>query len=142
MRLNNGTGFSAGEWADSLTNISLGDLLSGAYKDVEDERFNRNGAENCNALLQLSFSADSFDAAIAAHIARYQGKTEYQPTLASHTSSIWNAEETCDAFLFKKDHISREGGPCLSTIISTESHKQVPGRNSDCSDHLVKVVVL
>ncbi|XP_054822558.1 TSL-kinase interacting protein 1-like isoform X2 [Prosopis cineraria] len=138
LRLSNGTGFSAGEWADSLTNISVGDLLSGASEDLEDRFINPTGAENCNGLLQIPFSSDSFDAAIAAHISRHREKMGHQPTLASHTSSIWDAEETCDAFLFKKDPVSREVGSCVSPITSPESHKQVPGRNSICSEHLVE----
>ncbi|KAI9079685.1 hypothetical protein K1719_038306 [Acacia pycnantha] len=137
LRLSNGTGFSAGEWADSLTNISVGDLLSGPPENPEDKSINPSGAENCNGLLQIPLSADSFDAAIAA-LVRHQERMGHQPTLASHTSSFWDAEETCDAFLFKKDPVSREDGPCLSPIISTESHKQVPERNSDCSEHLVQ----
>ncbi|XP_028766270.1 TSL-kinase interacting protein 1 isoform X2 [Neltuma alba] len=136
LRLSSGMGFSAGEWADSLTNISIGDLLSGASEDLED--VNPTDAENCNGLLQIPFSADSFDAAIAAHISRHQEKMGHQPTLASHISSIWDAEETCDAFLFRKDPVSREAGPCLSPAISAESHKQVPGRNSDCSEPLIQ----
>ncbi|KAJ0817682.1 hypothetical protein HanPI659440_Chr00c05g0713871 [Helianthus annuus] len=45
---------------------------------------------------QISFSCDSFDAAIAAHI---NGKNTFQPTVVS---SIWDADEACDAFSFPK----------------------------------------
>lgn len=140
MRLSNGTGFSAGEWADSLTNISVGDLLSGVSQDLEDNCIDPPISENC--LPQIPFSCDSFDAAIAAHISRHQEKMGHQSTLATHTSSIWDAEETCDAFLFKRDPIPHEDRPCLSPITPTESHKQFPGRSSECSGNLVEVVIV
>ncbi|KAI4353603.1 hypothetical protein L6164_002539 [Bauhinia variegata] len=138
LRLSNGTGLSAGEWADSLTNISMGELLSGMSQDLEDNCLNPSNAENCHDLQQIPFSSDSFDAAIAAHMSRHQERMGHQPTLASHTSSIWDAEETCDAFLFRKDPVPHEDGPCLSPIIPIESHKQVPGRNNECSVRSVK----
>ncbi|KAF7834003.1 TSL-kinase interacting protein 1 [Senna tora] len=138
LRLSNGTGFSAGEWADSLTNISVGDLLSGVSQDLEDNCIDPPIAENRNCLPQIPFSSDSFDAAIAAHISRHQDKMGHQPTLASHTSSIWDAEETCDAFLFKKNPIPHEDGPHLSLINTIEPHKQFPGRSSEYSENLVK----
>lgn len=141
MKLSHGTGLSAGEWADSLTNISVGDLLSGVSQDLEDNCIDHPIAENCHNLHQIPFSSDSFDAAIAAHISRHQDKMG-QPTLASHMSSIWDAEETCDAFLFKKDPIPHEDGSCLSPIASLDSEKLVPGRSSECTEKLDKVVFL
>lgn len=140
LKLSSGTGQSAGEWADSLTNISVGDLLSGVSQDL-DNCIDPPIAEDCNDLQQIPFSSDSFDAAIAAHISRHQDKMG-QSTLASHMSSIWDAEETCDAFLFKKDPIPHEDGPRLSPFASLESEKKVPGRSSECSEKLAKVVFL
>lgn len=140
LRLSNGAGFSAGEWADSLTDISVGDLLSGMSQDPEDNCVDPPITENCSCLPQIPFSCDSFDAAIAAHISQHQDKMGHEPILASHASSIWDAEETRDAFLFKKDPIPREDVPNLCPITSTESHKQVSGRGYECSENLVKVV--
>lgn len=52
-----------------------------------------------HCLEQIPFTCDSFDAAIAAHISSHHkiGFTEPSP----HLSSIWDAEETCDAFSFR-----------------------------------------
>ncbi|MED6119116.1 TSL-kinase interacting protein [Stylosanthes scabra] len=126
MKLSGGTGLSAGEWADSLTNISVGDLLSGVSQDLEDNCINNPIAENCHGLQQIPFSSDSFDAAIAAHFSRHQDRMG-QPTMASHISSIWDAEETCDAFLFRKDPIPHKDGPCLSPNAMLDSENVVPG---------------
>ncbi|KAE9597877.1 putative transcription factor MYB/SANT family [Lupinus albus] len=112
------TGQSAGEWADSLTNISVGDLLSGVSEDLGN-CIDPPIAENCNGLQQIPFCSDSFDAVIAAHISRHQDKIG-QPT---HMPSIWDAEETCDAFLFKKNPVPQEGGPCLSPFASLKPEK-------------------
>ncbi|CAI9260183.1 unnamed protein product [Lactuca saligna] len=54
-----GMGLSTLEWVDSLTNISVGDLLS-------EVSHNAVGPTLCHQ--QISYSCDSFDAAIAAHI--------------------------------------------------------------------------
>ncbi|KAK4348496.1 hypothetical protein RND71_031251 [Anisodus tanguticus] len=51
----------------------------------------------------MPFSCYSFDAAIAAHIYEYQSKADSQMALPPQASSIWNAEDTCDAFAFKKN---------------------------------------
>lgn len=136
LRLSSGTGLSAGEWADSLTNISVGDLLSGVSQDPEDNCTDSPIAENCHDVQQIPFSSDSFDAAIAAHISRHQNKM-VQSSLASHMSSIWDAEETCDAFLFKKDPIVHEDRASLSPVASLESEKQVLESSSENLDKVV-----
>ncbi|KAL5740821.1 hypothetical protein ACOSQ2_030001 [Xanthoceras sorbifolium] len=100
MRLGNGNALSAGEWADSLTNISVGDLLSEVPHDLDAP-----AVADSQCLQQIPFSCDSFDAAIAAHISRHQNKMGVLSTLASHSSSIWDAEETCDAFSFQKNPV-------------------------------------
>ncbi|XP_031255601.1 TSL-kinase interacting protein 1 isoform X1 [Pistacia vera] len=100
MKSSNGTALSAGEWADSLTNISVGDLLSDVLHGIDASSV----AETSQCLQQIPFSCDSFDAAIAAHISKHQNKMEHVSTLTSHTTSIWDAEETCDAFSFQKNH--------------------------------------
>lgn len=113
MRPSNGIPVSAVEWADSLTNISIGDLLSGASQDADC--INQTALENSQCLQQIPFSCDSFDAAIAAHLCRQQEKMGGQPILASHaSSSIWDAEETCDAFSFQKNCIRSEESLGLS----------------------------
>ncbi|XP_014509919.1 TSL-kinase interacting protein 1 [Vigna radiata var. radiata] len=135
LKLSSGAGLSAGEWADSLTNISVGDLLSGMSQDLEDNCINPPIAENCHDVQQVPFSSDSFDAAIAAHISRHQDKMGHS-SLAAHMSSIWDAEETCDAFIFRRDHILHADRPCLSPVASLESEKKVPERSFEKLDEL------
>ncbi|CAL0313271.1 unnamed protein product [Lupinus luteus] len=125
LKPSSGTGQSPGEWADSLTNISVGDLLSGVSQDFGN-CIDPPIAENCNGLQQIPFCSDSFDAVIAAHISRHQDKMA-QPT---HMPSIWDAEETCDAFLFKKNPVPQEDGSCLSPFASLKSEK-VTRRSSE-----------
>ena len=67
-------------WADSLTNVSVGDLLSDA------------NSQNGSAWPGIPLSCDSFDTAIAGFLSRNQS-----PPMAS----IFDAEETCDEFSFK-----------------------------------------
>ena len=121
MRLNNGSGLSAVEWADSLTNISVGDLLSGVSQDMNANCANPPVADSSHCLQQIPFSCDSFDAAIAAHISRQQDKGGCQPTLAS---SIWDAEETCDGFLFQKNPVHRQETESLSGLATSNACTQ------------------
>ncbi|GLT25704.1 hypothetical protein SLA2020_008160 [Shorea laevis] len=103
QRLSSGTLLPAVEWADSLTNLSIEDLLSEVPDDLDSNCVDPPLAEGSQCLQQIPFSCDSFDAAIAAHISKHQERMEVPPILESHASSIWDAEETCDAFLFQKD---------------------------------------
>ncbi|GFP90782.1 tsl-kinase interacting protein 1 [Phtheirospermum japonicum] len=105
---------SAGEWADSLTNISVGDLLSVSAQ----HNLNTNCTEfqmpiGSNSFQLAPFSCDSFDAAIAAHIYKHQNKVDSQQGHnTSHAPpSIWDAEETCDAFSFQKMSAFCDKGP-------------------------------
>ncbi|XP_068646028.1 TSL-kinase interacting protein 1-like isoform X2 [Aristolochia californica] len=91
VRASDGIILSAGEWADSLTNITVGDLLSEASR-AADANYSEPPAP---CLQSIPFSCDSFDAAIAAHIS--SGSKELQ----NHVS-IWDGEETRDAFSFQK----------------------------------------
>ncbi|KAA8516568.1 hypothetical protein F0562_016926 [Nyssa sinensis] len=100
-RSSNCTTLSAGDWVDSLTNVSVSDLLSEVSHDMDASCIDPSLPGSSQCLLQIPFSCDSFDAAIAAHMYRHQNKTCFQPALASHASSIWDAEETCDAFSFQ-----------------------------------------
>ncbi|KAK9078650.1 hypothetical protein SSX86_002707 [Deinandra increscens subsp. villosa] len=102
------------EWADSLTNISVSDLLSDVNNSNSNININNNSnsKKNANGSIgtlgsQCAFSCDSFDAAIAAHISKTIGNnTGVQNTAAC--SSIWDAEETCDAFTFRKNNVLPE----------------------------------
>ncbi|KAL8263293.1 hypothetical protein R6Q59_024642 [Mikania micrantha] len=84
------------EWADSLTNISVGDLLSELSHNQDGNCVDSPLPPGSPCLQQISFSCDSFDAAIAAHI---NGKNTFHPAIVS---SIWDADEACDAFSFPK----------------------------------------
>ncbi|KAB1223672.1 TSL-kinase interacting protein 1 [Morella rubra] len=122
LRLGAGTGLSAGEWADTLTNISVSDLLSGVSHEVDAICVEAPVAESSQCLQQVPFSCDSFDAAIAAHISEHEDKIGYQATFPSHACSIWDAEETCDAFSFKKNLVHQED-PTASKVASPGAFK-------------------
>eukprot|EP00262_Sarcandra_glabra_P014543 TRINITY_DN4274_c0_g3_i1.p1 TRINITY_DN4274_c0_g3~~TRINITY_DN4274_c0_g3_i1.p1 ORF type:complete len:640 (+),score=113.85 TRINITY_DN4274_c0_g3_i1:241-1920(+) len=98
----NGTTLSAGEWADSLTNISFGDLLSEASRATDANCMVPlpAGGSDAPCLQPIPFSCDSFDAAIAAHLSGSEEMPSL-PTSVPH-SSIWDSEETCDGFSFRK----------------------------------------
>ncbi|XVF76419.1 hypothetical protein PTKIN_Ptkin13bG0264700 [Pterospermum kingtungense] len=139
QRLNSSTvALSAGEWADSLTNISVGDILAEVPHDLDGDCDDHTIAESLQCLQQIPFSCDSFDAAIAAHISRHQNKMEVS-SLASHVSSIWDAEETCDAFSFAKSPAPCADVPRFSCATSQAACKQIARSNSAGSDALVKV---
>ncbi|KAI3512135.1 hypothetical protein L1887_19343 [Cichorium endivia] len=110
QRINNGgnvgMGLSTLEWADSLTNISVGDLLSEVSRNAVGP------TSPCHQ--QISYSCDSFDAAIAAHINK--NKNGFHSTIQS---SIWDAEETCDAFSFPKN--SEKVQNSVNTLIPSTS---------------------
>lgn len=99
------------EWADSLTNISVSDLLS----DVSHHAVSPLRPLGSQSR-QIPFSCDSFDAAIAAHITKNLGNNAVETTVVS---SIWDAEETCDAFTFRKFN-----APSEKTHASKESCNQ------------------
>lgn len=125
MRLQTQTVLTPAEWADSLTNISVGDLLAEAT-DIMDTTCvgpSLQGSSQC--LQEVPFSCDSFDAAIAALIHKHEDKSGFQPTVDSHVpSSIWDAEETCDAFSFQKNFVSIEKVLGASTKDSPETYEQ------------------
>ncbi|XP_043701182.1 TSL-kinase interacting protein 1-like [Telopea speciosissima] len=103
-RMSNGTSFSAREWADSLTNISIGDLLSDESRAMDSTCIGQPTEGVSQYLQQIPFSCDSFDAAIAAHISSHQDRSGLisGQVQVSHSYSIWDAEETCDGFSFQK----------------------------------------
>ncbi|XP_043697645.1 TSL-kinase interacting protein 1 isoform X2 [Telopea speciosissima] len=97
-RTNKGVTLSSVACPDSLTNISIGGLLSEASLQGNTSCDPVIGNDLC--LQQVPFTCDSFDAAISNLIhGRAQG-----PKLSSNGSfsSILDAEETCHAFPFQK----------------------------------------
>ncbi|KAK9733353.1 hypothetical protein RND81_04G062300 [Saponaria officinalis] len=92
------TSLSAGEWADSLTNVSA-DLLPEAPGDAIANCIEIPG-QRSHCVEEIPFTCDSFDAAIAAHISSQYKSSSSRPS--PHLSSIWDAEETCDEFTFRK----------------------------------------
>ncbi|XWS55851.1 hypothetical protein CRYUN_Cryun09bG0035400 [Craigia yunnanensis] len=140
QRFNNITAaLSAGDWADSLTNISVGDILAEVPHDLDGNCVDHPVAESLQCLQQIPFSCDSFDAAIAAHISRHQNKMEAL-SLASHASSIWDAEETCDAFSFSKNPSPCADIPRFSSATSQAACKQIARSNSAESGTLIKLL--
>lgn len=95
------------------------------------------GRSQC--LQQIPFSCDSFDAAIAAHISRQKDKMRCEPTMVSHVSSIWDAEETCDAFVFQKNSAFHQEGTSSSGVAHPGDCKQMASTSSSGFDRMVEV---
>ncbi|CAI9783169.1 unnamed protein product [Fraxinus pennsylvanica] len=129
---------SSGEWADSLTCISVGELLSDSMLNVDANCTESPLPVGSSSLQQIPFSCDSFDAAIAAHIYKHQNKVGSQLGLAPHSTSIWDAEETCDAFAFQKSGASYEIGHSESRNASLETCKQIIRTSSSISHEAVE----
>ncbi|KAJ6746691.1 CRAMPED PROTEIN [Salix koriyanagi] len=129
LRLSNVNALSAGEWADSLTDVSIGDLLSELPHEADFNCAELPIVQSNQCLQQIPFSCDSFDAAIAAHISRHQSKMEFFSSVTSHTSSIWDGEETCDAFAFQRNH-SLPKEVTTSSVASPHAGKQMDRTNS------------
>jgi len=87
---------SEGEWADTLTDISVGYLLTETSKGADLDCIGTSSIKNA-LFLENPCSYDSFDAAVALHVSRFQASE--QPAHTPH-STIWGAEETCDGFSF------------------------------------------
>lgn len=110
-------------WADSLSNISIGDLLSEASPTSDANFCYPSPAQKNSSLQQIPFTCDSFDVAIASLVAHHQ--TTNQSTQVPH-SSIWDAEETCHAFPLHKiasnnnDPASSKDAP-MTTCIGSNS---------------------
>ncbi|XP_011030216.1 PREDICTED: TSL-kinase interacting protein 1-like [Populus euphratica] len=132
-RLSNVNPLSAGEWADSLTNASIGDLLSELPHVANHNCIEPLIVQSNQCLQEIPFSCDSFDAAIAAHISRHQGKMGFHSAVASHTSSIWDGEETCDAFAFQKNHSLCKEVTTRSAVASPRVSKQMDRTSSIAS---------
>ncbi|CAH8384176.1 unnamed protein product [Eruca vesicaria subsp. sativa] len=102
--LSSSNALSAGAWADSLTNISIGDLLCEAPDDIDSDYVDPPATEGSHCPLRdVSFASEFFDAAIAAHILRHQNKPSGLIPVTSGSSSLWDDEDTRDAFSFHKN---------------------------------------
>uniref|UniRef100_A0A0E0M556 SANT domain-containing protein n=1 Tax=Oryza punctata TaxID=4537 RepID=A0A0E0M556_ORYPU len=103
------------EWADSLTNIGVGNLLAeipgGVASDIVGPVCDQNGMHNESSL-------DLFKSSIAFHVSSRQA--EARPECVSH-QTIWGAEEAYDEFHFVLETDSKQGsikstsGPRAST---------------------------
>lgn len=121
----------AGEWADSLTNISVGELLAEA-PDVECGNCITSSVpptSSFNYVPNTPFSCDSFDAAIAAHIKKHQNIAINHTALPSELSTIWGAEDTCDAFSFQRRFHSEEWQKSFKPT-SSDTSKPINLRNT------------
>ncbi|XP_073151311.1 TSL-kinase interacting protein 1 [Henckelia pumila] len=124
-----GVTLSSGEWADSLTNISVGDLLSESAQNMDINCSDFPVPVNSDCHSQIPFSCDSFDAAVAAHIYKHQNKVDFQHRVQSHVPSIWEAEETCDAFAFQTNGPLRDDSHGASKNDSPEACVQATKGN-------------
>ncbi|XP_078175826.1 TSL-kinase interacting protein 1 isoform X2 [Carex rostrata] len=101
---------SAREWADSLTNISVGYLLSeasrAAHLDCAESSVNKNTAQ----IDEAAQSIDSFDATIAAHLS------------TANNVSLFGAEETRDGFSYE--------AACTSSIGFQRLRKEFSGNTA------------
>ena len=140
MRPHKTVALSAGEWADSLTNISTGDLLTEASHNGEVNCIDSTELSNSHCLQQIPFSCDSFDAAIAAHIYKHQSRSALQPPLHTNTSSIWDGEETCDAFVFQKNSVFSEEFQNASRISPPETSREITSTSSAASGKAQEVI--
>ncbi|KAG9456831.1 hypothetical protein H6P81_001339 [Aristolochia fimbriata] len=109
-------------WADCISNMSMGSLFSDA------SRLGLMASKGDSHLRQASVNSDSFDAAIAAHLGRHQSS---MPTTQVLQTSILDAEETCQGFLFQKPESFRDAIPfsskCYSEKVKPELlHKEHP----------------
>ncbi|CAO2039705.1 unnamed protein product, partial [Urochloa humidicola] len=66
---------SEGEWADTLTDISVGYLLTEASKGTYLDCMGTSSVKNA-LLLENPCSYDSFDAAVALHVSRFQASEQ------------------------------------------------------------------
>lgn len=114
------------DWADTLTDISVGYLLTEASKAANLDCEVTSNAKN--ALLHDNpCSYDSFDAAVALHASRYQAAD--QPAHTSQ-STIWGAEETCDEFSFMFATARKQQG-LTSASSPPDSDNEVHSSNSE-----------
>ncbi|CAM0872213.1 unnamed protein product [Alopecurus aequalis] len=114
-------------WADTLSEISVGYLLTEASKAANLDCEATSAVKNA-PLHENPCSYDSFDAAVALHSSRYQAAE--QPAHASHFN-IWGAEETCDEFSFKLVTARKQEGSNTSASSPHDSDNEVRSSNSE-----------
>ncbi|GKU95176.1 hypothetical protein SLEP1_g8569 [Rubroshorea leprosula] len=120
-RMASGIGQPSTLWDDSLTNISIGGLLSeaslqGKFKTVDPKSNGSNAGMQPSQLI-----SDSFDAFLAGQI--NQSEAPRLPTQDA-CSSIFNAEDTCHAFLFQKYSSSAKDAIPLGGSACPRTHSQ------------------
>ncbi|KAF3781482.1 TSL-kinase interacting protein 1 [Nymphaea thermarum] len=136
MQTGGGASLATVEWADSLTNYSVGDFLNEA-SNVADGVMVESAVAGSACLEQTPFCSDSFDAAIAAHVSRHQNAISVSANVWH--PSIWNADDTRDAFSFQKNNRSQQNAIGLSRDASTEKPVQNIIPNSTGDAKLVEV---
>lgn len=122
LRSNNGALLSTMDWVDSLTNISIGDLLNDASRAEHGNTYeclSANGGARPQPFLNYT---DSFDAAIAAQAPHSH---EAVNTAVTHSqSSIWDGEETRDAFAFQKVPFSVQDLGPVNRVVMQSSYQE------------------
>ncbi|XP_016722783.2 TSL-kinase interacting protein 1 isoform X3 [Gossypium hirsutum] len=86
-------------WADSLTNISIGGLLSEASLQGRFGNCDKKSNGISSGLQSSQLISDSFDAFIAGQM---NPSRSLRPPLQDSHSSILDADDTCHAFPFQK----------------------------------------
>ena len=94
MKMDGSNGQPLALWADSLTNISIGGLLS----EASLQGFCKSNGSNAG-LQSSQLISDSFDAFLCGQMNHYQNP---MPPPQGAQSSILDAEDTCHAFSFQK----------------------------------------
>ncbi|BFI20448.1 protein Mp1R-MYB4 [Marchantia polymorpha subsp. ruderalis] len=93
LRSNHGVSMAQMDWVDSLTNISVSELLGdGVSRHDFPGCAQQNGVDQPHLTSQM----DSFDISLSVQQSHME-----QPSIA-----IWGGEETCDAFSFQKAMVS------------------------------------
>ncbi|XP_057549347.1 TSL-kinase interacting protein 1 isoform X2 [Amaranthus tricolor] len=110
---------STEEWTDNLKNVAVRNHLTDVSDVMDADCVETPTFRSSGCLAEISFSCDSFDAAIAAHISTHNKIGGRGPS--PHSSSIWDAEETCDAFSFQNRAVSNNQVSCSATAFSSAS---------------------
>lgn len=122
LRSNNGPLLSSMDWVDSLTNISIGDLLNEASRAEHGNTYECLSVNSGARPQPFLHYMDSFDAAIAAQAPHSQEAVNVPVTHSQ--SSIWDGEETRDAFAFQKVPFSvQESGP-VNRVVMQSSYQE------------------
>ncbi|KAJ9170277.1 hypothetical protein P3X46_018397 [Hevea brasiliensis] len=118
VKMHLGMGQSSCLWDDSLTNISIGGLLSEASLQGKFSNCDPK-SDGSNAGLQPSqLISDSFDAFIMAQVNHSQAP---KPPSHGSSSSILDAEDTCHAFPFQKFSSSGKDGSAYARTCSQDA---------------------